>query len=97
ANLSLRIAIGEQVNLLSGGQVGVLVLDEVLGSLDAEHRDRLLAALTRLSGRFHQVFVVTHAAEVKERLPEAIEVVPLSRGRSTARLAGSVLCLAEAG
>lgn len=97
ANLSLRIAIGEQVNLLSGGQVGVLVLDEVLGSLDDEHRDRLLGALTRLSGRFHQVFVVTHAAEVKERLPQAIEIVPLSRGRSTARLAGSVLRLAEAG
>jgi exonuclease SbcC len=97
ANLSLRIAIGEQVNLLSGGQVGVLVLDEVLGSLDAEHRDRLLGALTRLSGRFHQVFVVTHATEIKERLPQAIEVVPLSRGRSTARLAGSVLRLAEAG
>jgi DNA repair protein SbcC/Rad50 len=97
ANLSLRIAIGEQVNLLSGGQVGILVLDEVLGSLDAEHRDRLLGALTRLSGRFRQVFVVTHAAEVKERLPEAIEVVPLSPGRSTARLAGSVLRLAEVG
>jgi DNA repair exonuclease SbcCD ATPase subunit len=97
ANLSLRIAIGEQVNLLSGGQVGLLVLDEVLGSLDAEHRDRLLGALTRLSGRFRQVFVVTHAAELKERLPQAIEVVPLSRGRSTARLAGSVLRLAEVG
>jgi exonuclease SbcC len=97
ANLSLRIAIGEQVNLLSGGQVGVLVLDEVLGSLDTEHRDRLLGALTRLSGRFHQIFVVTHAVDVKERLPEAIEVVPLTRGRSTARLAGSVLRLAEVG
>jgi DNA repair exonuclease SbcCD ATPase subunit len=97
ANLSLRIAIGEQVNLLSGGQVGLLVLDEVLGSLDAEHRDRLLAALTRLAGRFHQVFVVTHAAEVKERLPQAIEVVPLSRGRSTAHLTASRLRLAEAG
>ncbi|MGH9041645.1 MAG: hypothetical protein ACRDZ3_15605, partial [Acidimicrobiia bacterium] len=97
ANLSLRIAIGEQVNLLSGGQVGLLVLDEVLGSLDAEHRDRLLAAITRLSGRFRQVFVVTHAAEVKERLPQAIEVVPVSRGRSTARLTGSVRHLAEVG
>jgi exonuclease SbcC len=97
ANLSLRIAIGEQVNLLSGGQVGMLVLDEVLGSLDAEHRDRLLAALTRLAGRFSQVFVVTHATEVKERLPQAIEVVPLARGRATARLTASILRLVEAG
>jgi DNA repair exonuclease SbcCD ATPase subunit len=75
----------------------MLVLDEVLGALDAEHRDRLLAALTRLAGRFSQVFVVTHATEVKERLPQAIEVIPLSQGRSTARLTGSVLRLAEVG
>ena len=75
----------------------MLVLDEVLGSLDAEHRDRLLAALTRLAGRFHQVFVVTHATDVKERLPQAIEVVPLTRGRSTAHLTASILRLAEVG
>jgi DNA repair protein SbcC/Rad50 len=94
ANLSLRVAIGEQVNLLSGGQVGLLVLDEVLGSLDGEHRDRLLGALTRLAARFRQVLVVTHAVEVKEQLPAAIEVVPLARGRSEARLAGSLQPLA---
>ena len=90
ANLSLRVAIGEQVNLLSGGQVGLLVLDEVLGSLDGEHRDRLLGALSRLAARFRQVLVVTHAAEVKEQLPAALEVVPLARGRSEVRLAGSL-------
>jgi exonuclease SbcC len=96
ANLSLRIAIGEQVTLLSGGQVGLLVLDEVLGGLDGEHRDRLLAAIGRLGGRYRQVLVVTHAAEVKEQLPQAIEVVPVSRGRSEARL-GTRLHLVEAG
>ena len=96
ANLSLRIAIGEQVTLLSGGQVGLLVLDEVLGGLDGEHRDRLLAAIGRLGGRYRQVLVVTHAAEVKEQLPQAIEVVPVSRGRSEARV-GTRLHLAEAG
>ncbi len=74
ANLSLRVAIGEQVNLLSGGAVGLLVLDEVLGALDGEHRDRLLGALTRLGARFRQVLVVTHATDVKEQLPYAIEV-----------------------
>jgi exonuclease SbcC len=96
ANLSLRVAIGEQVHLLSGGQVGLLVLDEVLGSLDGEHRDRLLGALTRLGARFRQVLVVTHAAEVKEQLPAAIEVVPLAPGRSLARLANARAELAGA-
>jgi DNA repair exonuclease SbcCD ATPase subunit len=86
ANLSLRVAIAEQVNLLSGGQVGLLVLDEVLGALDGEHRDRLLGAISRLGGRFRQVLVVTHDSAVKEQLPHAVEVVPVTRGHSQARL-----------
>ena len=95
ANLSLRVAIGEQVNLLSGGAVGLLVLDEVLGALDGEHRDRLLGALTRLGARFRQVLVVTHAADVKEQLPYAIEVEPVGGGRSRAACATARIRLAE--
>ena len=97
ANLSLRVAIGEQVNLLSGGAVGLLVLDEVLGALDGEHRDRLLGALTRLGARFRQVLVVTHAIDVKEQLPSAIEVEPMGGGRSRAACASSRIRLAEVG
>ena len=97
ANLSLRVAIGEQVNLLSGGAVGLLVLDEVLGALDGEHRDRLLGALTRLGARFRQVLVVTHATEVKEQLPHAIEVEPVGGGRSRAACATDRIRLAEVG
>jgi DNA repair exonuclease SbcCD ATPase subunit len=97
ANLSLRVAIGEQVNLLSGGAVGLLVLDEVLGSLDGEHRDRLLGALTRLGARFRQVLVVTHAADVKEQLPHAIEVESVGGGRSHAASATARIHLAEVG
>ena len=97
ANLSLRVAIGEQVNLLSGGAVGLLVLDEVLGALDGEHRDRLLGALTRLGARFRQVLVVTHSADVKEQLPYAIEVEPMGGGRSRAASATAGIRLAEVG
>jgi len=93
----LRVAIGEQVNLLSGGAVGLLVLDEVLGALDGEHRDRLLGALTRLGARFRQVLVVTHATDVKEQLPYAIEVEPLGGGRSRAACATDRIRLAEVG
>jgi DNA repair exonuclease SbcCD ATPase subunit len=97
ANLSLRVAIGEQVNLLSGGAVGLLVLDEVLGALDGEHRDRLLGALTRLGARFRQVLVVTPATGVKEQLPYAIEVEPVGGGRSRAACATDRIRLAEVG
>lgn len=90
ANLALRVAISEQVRFQAGGQVGLLVLDEALASLDTDRKDRMLAALTRLSGRFRQILVVTHAPEVKERLPQAIEVLHLGGRISTARLIDSV-------
>src|SRR5205814_5442577 len=89
ANLALRIAISEHVRLQSGGQVGLLVLDEVFGPLDDDRKARMLLALERLRGRFRQVLVVTHDAAIKEQLPNAIEVLKLAGRRATARpLAG---------
>ncbi|MBV8159376.1 MAG: hypothetical protein JO265_00480, partial [Acidimicrobiia bacterium] len=88
ANLALRVAISEHVRFQSGGTVGLLVLDEVFGPLDADRKERMLLALERLKARFRQVLVVTHDAEVKEQLPSAIEVVKLPGRRATARLIG---------
>ncbi|HVV35196.1 MAG TPA: AAA family ATPase [Acidimicrobiales bacterium] len=84
ANLALRIAISECVTLQSGGAVGLLVLDEVFGPLDAGRRVRLLQALNGLQTRFRQVLVVTHADDVKAQLPSSIEVRPTGERRSTA-------------
>src|SRR6185312_10111689 len=74
ANLALRVAISEHVRFQSGGTVGLLVLDEVFGPLDDDRKERMLTALERLKGRFRQVLVVTHASEIKEQLPNALEV-----------------------
>ncbi|MGI8751279.1 MAG: AAA family ATPase [Acidimicrobiales bacterium] len=89
ANLALRVAISEHVRFQSGGSVGLLVLDEVFGPLDEERKTRMLGALERLRGRFRQVLVVTHDNEIKEQLPNAIEVVKLPGRRATARLMGA--------
>jgi DNA repair exonuclease SbcCD ATPase subunit len=86
ANLSLRVAISEQVRFQSGGAVGLLVLDEVFGPLDEDRKERMLLALERLRGRFRQVIVVTHADDIKEQLPSAVEVVKLPGRRASARL-----------
>ena len=90
ANLALRIAISEHVRFQSGGAVGLLVLDEVFGPLDPDRKDRMLQALNRLGGRFRQVLVITHDAEIKEQLPSAIEVVKLPGRRATARVLSGV-------
>jgi exonuclease SbcC len=88
ANLALRVAISEHIHFQSGGSVGLLVLDEVFGPLDEDRKARMLLALERLRGRFRQVLVVTHDSEIKEQLPNAIEVVKLPGRRATARVVG---------
>jgi exonuclease SbcC len=87
ASLSLRVAIS-LVIAEGTRELGLLVLDEVLGSLDRDRRERMLAALTSLQGRFRQVLLVTHNEEVKDLLPAAIEVRRGQHRTSTARLAG---------
>jgi exonuclease SbcC len=86
ANLALRVAISEHVRFQSGGAVGLLVLDEVFGSLDPDRKARMLMALERLRGRFRQVLVVTHDSDIKEELPNAIQVVETAPRRATARV-----------
>jgi DNA repair exonuclease SbcCD ATPase subunit len=86
ANLALRVAISEHVRFQSGGSVGLLVLDEVFGPLDADRKTRMLLALERLRGRFRQILVVTHDPDIKEQLPNAIEVVKKPGRRATAKL-----------
>jgi len=86
ANLALRVAISEHVRFQFGGSVGLLVLDEVFGPLDEERKTRMLLALERLRGRFRQILVVTHSMEIKEQLPNAIEVLKRPGRRAGARV-----------
>jgi exonuclease SbcC len=85
ANLALRVAISEHVRFQSGGQVGLLVLDEVFGSLDDDRRLRLLSVLEKLRARFRQILVVTHSPDVKDQLPHALEVVSVGDRRASVR------------
>ena len=84
ANLSLRVAVS-LVIAESAGELGLLVLDEVLGAgpgtarADARRPDPL-------QGRFRQVLLVTHNDEVKDLLPAAIEVRKGADRTSTAAL-----------
>jgi exonuclease SbcC len=86
ANLALRVAISQHLSRMSGADVGMIVLDEVLGALDAERNDLFVQAVGRLAGRFHQLFVITHAEQVKDQFPASIEVRKVGRRRSTAVL-----------
>jgi DNA repair protein SbcC/Rad50 len=86
ANLALRVAISTHLSRVSGADLGMLVLDEVLGSLDVERKDLFVQTMGRLAGRFHQLFVITHAEQVKDQFPASIEVRKTGRRRSQAIL-----------
>ena len=86
ANLALRVAISTHLSRVSGADVGLMVLDEVLGSLDEERKDLMVRALGMLAGRFHQLFVITHAERIKDQFPASIVVQKSGRRRSTAVL-----------
>ena len=84
ANLALRVAISAHLSRVSGADVGLLILDEVLGSLDQERKDLLVQAMGMLAQRFHQLFVITHAEQVKDRFPASIQITKVGRRRSIA-------------
>ena len=84
ANLALRVAISQHLSRMAGADLGMMVLDEVMGSLDSERKDLFVQAIGRLSGRFHQLFVITHAEQVKDQFPASIEVRKSGRRRSVA-------------
>ncbi len=86
ANLALRVAISMHLSRVSGADVGMMVLDEVLASLDQERKDLMVQAMGRLSARFHQLFVITHAEQVKDQFPASILVSKVGRRRSVAAL-----------
>jgi exonuclease SbcC len=86
ANLALRVAISAHLSRVSGADVGLLVLDEVLASLDEAHKDLMVQALGALSSRFHQLFVITHAERVKDQFPASIQVRKTGRRRAAVEL-----------
>jgi exonuclease SbcC len=86
ANLALRVAISTHLSRVSGADLGIMVLDEVFGSLDQERRDLMVQTMGRLAGRFHQLFVITHAEQLKDQFPVAIQVTKSARRRSVAVL-----------
>ena len=72
ANLCLRVAISELVAKRSGRAINFLVLDEVFGSQDQQRRKNILQALRNLSDLFSQIFLITHAEDVKDRMENVL-------------------------
>lgn len=86
ANLCLRLAISELACDRRETPFSFVVLDEIFGSLDVQHREAVLEALGNLRKRFRQIFVISHIEDIKDRLESVISVEELPDGSSKAEL-----------
>ncbi|MFI5235301.1 MAG: AAA family ATPase [Gemmatimonadales bacterium] len=73
-NLALRLAISQMIADRAGQPLSLLVLDEVFGSLDEEHRGAVLDLLRGLADRFPQVILITHIESLRDGLDRVLRV-----------------------
>lgn len=86
AALSLALGLADVVQARSGGiRLDTLFVDEGFGTLDPESLDAALNALLDLRASGRMVGIISHVAELKERIDVRVEVRPLGRG-STLRI-----------
>ena len=64
------------------GVLGLLILDEVFGFLDASGAEGLLAALTQVKEQVPTIYVITHDTHLQSMVPNIIEVVQDANGIS---------------
>jgi exonuclease SbcC len=86
-SLALALGLADVVKAEAGGvDLDTLFIDEGFGTLDAETLDQVMAVIDELRDRGRVVGIVSHVADLKERVPERLEVRRLADGSSTARI-----------
>lgn len=83
ASLALALALSDEVKNLAvtdKAPIESLFLDEGFGSLDADTLDTVVSAIEQLGGDGRMVGVITHVADVADRLPVKLVVTKSPRG-----------------
>ena len=88
ASLSLALGLSDIVQASTGGiRLDSLFVDEGFGTLDPEVLDLAMNTLADLQRSGRLVGLISHVADMKERIPLRLEVLPGTRG-STTRITG---------
>jgi exonuclease SbcC len=83
-SLALALGLADVVKAEAGGvDTETLFIDEGFGSLDAETLDQVLGVMDELRDQGRAVGIVSHVAELKDRIAERLEVRLLPDGSST--------------
>ena len=87
ASLSLALGLSDEVQSSAGGvQLEAMFVDEGFGSLDSEALQQALTALVGVSGGCRIVGIISHVAELKERIDRQIIVTKDRSGGSRVRV-----------
>ena len=83
ASLSLALGLSDVVQAYAGGiRLDTILVDEGFGSLDPESLDMAIRTLTDLQKGGRLVGIISHVAELKERISTRLEIIPGPRGSS---------------
>ena len=86
-SLALALGLADVVKAEAGGvDLDTLFIDEGFGTLDAETLDQVMAVIDELRDRGRVVGIVSHVADLKDRVAERLEVRRLADGSSMARV-----------
>ncbi|MHB1434087.1 MAG: SbcC/MukB-like Walker B domain-containing protein, partial [Streptosporangiaceae bacterium] len=86
-SLALALGLADVVKAEAGGvDLETLFIDEGFGSLDEQTLDQVLGVIDELRDRGRAVGIVSHVADLKDRVAERLEVRRLPDGSSTARV-----------
>ncbi|MGI8450342.1 MAG: SbcC/MukB-like Walker B domain-containing protein, partial [Streptosporangiaceae bacterium] len=86
-SLALALGLADVVKAEAGGvDLDTLFIDEGFGTLDTETLDQVMSVIDELRDRGRVVGIVSHVADLKDRVAERLEVRRLADGSSTARV-----------
>jgi len=86
AALSLSLALAEVIQRQAGGvQIDALFIDEGFGSLDEDALETAIESLEMIEGDGRLIGIISHVKELKERIPQQLEVLSSASGQSTVK------------
>lgn len=80
--VSLSLALGLSGMASKNMPIDTMFIDEGFGTLDSDYLDVALNALSNLQSEGKIIGVISHLAELKERIATHIEVIPSGNGHS---------------
>ena len=86
ASLALALGLSDEVQMSTGIRLDTLFVDEGFGSLDSEALSKAYLTLAGLTEGSRLVGIISHVAELKERIDKQIIVTKEKSGGSSARI-----------